>query len=109
MAHHSSQQDNDFNSLFVKQMLDGVRKMQEEANKLGLGPTGQFPEGQLVDHDEGEIRIAITTYQGKVIVNFGSPVAFIGFTPEQATEIGEMLIKHADSLVDQGRRALGEI
>lgn len=109
MAHHSSQGDDEINSLFARKLLENAKRLQDEANRLGLGPTGQFPEGQLVDHDEGEIRIAITAYQGKVVINFGSPVAFIGFTPEQATEIGEILIKHADSLVDRGRRDLGEI
>jgi hypothetical protein len=69
--------------------------MQQEAIKQGLGPTGKFPEGKIVEHDEGEIQIAITHHVGKVIINFGTPVAFIGFTPEQAESIAYTLLKHS--------------
>lgn len=63
----------------------------------GLGATRRFPEGTLNDNDEGEIRVAIAAdrAQQKVIIDFGKPVAWIGFTAEQATELGEMLIQKA--------------
>lgn len=81
----------------IKRFLATAKKMQEEADKLNLGSTGKFPEGKLVEHDEGEIQIAITHYKGKVVINFGKPVSFIGFTPEQAANIAQTILDHADA------------
>ena len=60
-----------------------------------LGATGQFPDGKLSDNDEGEIMIGIAVYRGKVLFNFGKSVRGIGFTPEQAEQIGRDLINKA--------------
>lgn len=98
MAHHSSQMDDELSKIFTQQMLEVAKKLQNEANQLGLGPTGQFPEGKLIEHDEGELKIGIATYQGKVVINFGTPIAFIAFTAEQAEEIGNLLKNHAADL-----------
>lgn len=70
-----------------------------------LGATGQFPEGQLNDDDEGEIRIAIGSTEGKVVMDFGKPVAWIGFTPEQARDASELLLKQIEVLeqAEKGR------
>ena len=85
MAHHSSNMDpRFFEKLFTA--------------KPELGPTGQFPEGKLTDSDEGEIRIGITHMNGKVVIDFGKPTAWIGFTAEQADGIAELLKKHADKI-----------
>jgi len=70
--------------------------MDEMKRAMGLGPTGKFPEGKLTETDEGEIKIAIGNKNGKVIIDFGSPVTWIGFTPEQAEEIANILKKNAD-------------
>jgi len=61
----------------------------------GLGATGKFPEGHLTKDDEGEIKVAIRSKEGKVVIDFGTPTAWIGFTPEQAVEVAQDLIKHA--------------
>lgn len=76
-------------------MAEKVKLMEEEAKKLELGATGNYPNGKLVNHDEGEIKIAVTNYQGNVIVNFGKPVAFIGFTAKQAIDIAYLIIEKA--------------
>ena len=70
----------------------------QEQHAEPLGATGRFPEGKLSSHDEGEIRIALTRFNGAVIFNFGKSIASIGFTPTQAREIGELLIKHAAAI-----------
>jgi len=85
MAHHS-----ELNSeLLNKLMSNAVQKME-------LGATGQFPEGKLTPEDEGEIRIAITSINGKVVIDFGKPIAWIGFTREQAKQIAETLLEKAN-------------
>ncbi len=60
-----------------------------------LGATGKFPMGKLNDDDEGEIKIAIGHQDGKVVLDFGTPIHWIGFTPSQAIEIVEALRDHA--------------
>jgi hypothetical protein len=62
-----------------------------------FGPTGKFPQGKLTPEDEGEIQIAITDYNGKVVMDFGKPITWIGFTPDQAGEIADNLLRHADN------------
>jgi len=68
-----------------------------ESFKDKLGPTGQFPQGKLTPHDEGELRIAIGTENGKVVMHFGKEIAWIGFDPEQARELARSLIEKADA------------
>lgn len=63
-----------------------------------IGPTGQFPRGRLNDSDQGELAISIGTEQGVVVMNFGTPTAWVGFPPAQARDIAAMLVKHADHL-----------
>lgn len=81
MSHHSQQPPN-----------DELRRM------FGLGPTGQFPEGKLSEHDEGEIKIAVGHDKGKVIIDFGAKVTWLGFTPDQAEDIADALLKHANAV-----------
>lgn len=93
---------------FEERVKELERKLDEERRKnakplvltIGadgpqLGATGQFPEGKLSDNDEGEIMIGIAVYRGKVLFSFGKPVQGIGFTPEQAEQIGRDLINKA--------------
>ena len=62
-----------------------------------LGATGRFPEGKLTEHDEGEIQFAIAHKDGKVLIQFGKPVAWLGMTPGQAKDLAESLTKHAQA------------
>jgi len=71
-----------------------IRRLQENlVREMGLGPTGKFPNGKLNDDDEGEITVAIAADKAKgvVVIDFGKPTAWIGFTPDQAVDIAEML------------------
>lgn len=58
---------------------------------MKLGQTGRFPEGKIHRTDEGELRMAVSARQGKVILNFGTPIAWIGLTPELAELLAEHL------------------
>lgn len=101
MAHHGNDLTNfegmkgDFKNITDPKKLmhrPGFRKPPMIPN---LGATGNFPEGKITDDDEGEIRIGITKKDDTVIIDFGKPIAWIGFTKEQAKDIGEALIKKA--------------
>lgn len=98
MSHHGyndfSPMDEELRQKLVEQ-LNRAAQMGEAARRLGLGATGQFPDGKLKEDDEGEISIAATVQNGEVVLNFGKPIAWIGFTPEQAEQIGYMLIQKA--------------
>ena len=72
-------------------------------NPLNLGPTGEFPEGQLNPEDEGEIRIAITHDKGVVVLAFGKPISWIGLPPQIAKELGAKIIIHAEKIEEANR------
>lgn len=43
-----------------------------------IGPTGDFPNGQLNKEDDGGIRIAVYIENKTVMINFGKAVHWIG-------------------------------
>jgi hypothetical protein len=63
-----------------------------------LGPTGDFPEGKLGPDDEGGLVVAINVTEGKVRVDFGTPVAWFALSHEQALEYAAGIIDAAMSL-----------
>jgi len=56
---------------------------------------GEFPNGQLNKDDEGALACAVGHEKGVVKLLFPKSVAWIGFTPEQAIDLAQDLIKHA--------------
>jgi hypothetical protein len=60
-----------------------------------IGATGEFPEGKIHGSDEGQVRFAIAHDKGKVIIQFGKPIAWFAMGPEQARELADTLTKHA--------------
>ncbi|HEY0004400.1 MAG TPA: hypothetical protein VGB17_06285 [Pyrinomonadaceae bacterium] len=105
MAHHSRFPFDD--------MPEGLRDMFPDKSKdeyihellSPFGATGRFPQGQYTPQDEGEIAfgVAADKSQGKVIVNFGKPVAWFGMDREQALALAESLKQKADDLLDKER------
>ncbi len=63
-----------------------------------LGGTGNYPDGKINKNDEGEIRFGVANVDGKVILNFGKPVAWVGMNPDDARRLADMLIKKANEL-----------
>ena len=53
----------------------------------------QWPEGIIRPDDDGETVFAIGVQSGKIILQFPNPTKWIGFTPDQAMEIAQLLIK----------------
>jgi hypothetical protein len=96
MEHHGDDSEAlDLMKKMFAERFSQAQGLQQDISRFGLGPTGAFPEGELNDDDEGEIRIAIGMQGDKVVIDFGKPTAWIGFTKEQAKQIAEMLLKHA--------------
>jgi hypothetical protein len=71
-----------------------------QANDGDLGATGHFPRGKIHATDEGEIRLSVgTNPEGTVVIlNFGSPVTWLGLPHKEAVELGEALLRHAATL-----------
>lgn len=63
-----------------------------------LGATGNFPGGQLTSTDEGELALGVTAYKGKVVMQFGKPIAWLGMSPEQARALALLLRQHANQI-----------
>lgn len=95
MAHHGND-PTIFNEQFQKLLHDQLLS--------NLGPTGKFPEGHLNADDEGEIAIAIGKKDDKVILDFGKPIAWIGFTAEQAEQIASSLIEKASQIREERKQ-----
>jgi hypothetical protein len=60
-----------------------------------LGPMGEFPKGKMRPDDDGAIRIAVMNRGGKIVMDFGGPVAWIGFDPSEARAIAAALERNA--------------
>lgn len=86
MAHHGSTPFDDGPSDPQK---DRLKKLLDTASFRGA--LGDFPEGQLNKSDEGAIQFGITVKDGKVILDFGTPVAWVGMTAQQAADLGSLL------------------
>lgn len=72
-----------------------LKKELEEAGEK-TGATGKFPDGKLVNQDEGELRLAVaSTEDGRVIIEFGKPIAWLGLTKKEAAQLGNLILKHA--------------
>jgi len=88
MAHHSDQ----------PAMRDFDRqRMELAAQQMKLGATGRQTLPPVTHDDEGEIQLAVShdATKRKVYINFGKPIAWVGLTPEQATDIGEAFLSHS--------------
>ena len=72
-----------------------MRVAEQEMRKAMGKLLGEFPDGKLNTSDEGALSVMIGHEGRSVVMRFPKPVAWIGFTPEQALGIAETLISHA--------------
>ena len=90
MAHHGSQDFSDmakYQDMINKQYKDGKNPFKAFVEHVGLGATGNFPDGKIDPNDEGEIRFAMTISDGKLIINFGKPIVWVGLTKENVNDL----------------------
>lgn len=107
MPHHSSQDDymREVQRKLAEQVRRQVHTMdqaveahEETMQRLGnrtFGATGHFPEGQLHPTDEGQIRFGVAAHEGKVLLDFGGPVAWMGLDPDDADSLAQSLQEKA--------------
>lgn len=66
--------------------------------KEKIGPTGQYPDGKLMDDDEGELTIAVWHKDKNVVISFGTHVSWIALPPDEAIRLGETIITRAKEI-----------
>jgi len=72
------------------------RLMRDLLNTTGFrGAIGAFPDGKLTPQDEGNIQFAIGEQDGKVVIDFGTSVHWLGMTPQQAADFASAVLKRA--------------
>jgi hypothetical protein len=59
-----------------------------------LGPTNEFPEGKLNPTDEGALLLGVAwdPKSKNVIINFGTPVSWLGLPREHAVQFAKMIM-----------------
>jgi hypothetical protein len=67
------------------------------SNKLELEATKEFSQGNLNEHNECDLKMAISihTETGKVIVDFGSPLSWIGMEADDALQLALIIKQRA--------------
>ena len=87
MSHHG----NELNEQMRKLVAERSKALSEKMERI----FGEYPNGRLNKDDAGALAVAIGHENGAVTIQFPKPVAWIGFTPEQAVDIANTLLKHA--------------
>lgn len=71
----------------------GQPRPAEPEGDVFVGPTGEFPQGQYGEHDQGELSVgfAVDPANGKVVVHFGVAVDWLAMSPDEADGLADML------------------
>lgn len=78
--------------------IEAINAALEDDRPDDLGATNRFPRGKLTDDDEGGIRLRVAARGGVVVLDFGKPVSWIGFPPQEARDLCDSILKHARSI-----------
>ena len=68
-----------------------------------VGPTGNYPDGKLNEHDEGELSMAVGIEEGVVVIKFGAAVTWLGLSPDAAVDLAKALLARASQLATMRR------
>lgn len=60
--------------------------------------TNRYPQGQLNEHDDGELDIMMSIENNVVRIDFGKPVAWLGLQAREARQLAYLLLKRAEEL-----------
>jgi hypothetical protein len=56
---------------------------------------GEFPDGKLNPDDSGAVALAVGVEDGRVVLRFPKPVAWVGLTGDEAFELAQCLLRHS--------------
>lgn len=60
-----------------------------------LGGQGTYSDGKKGEDDEGDLRFQVAHSGDDVRIDFGKPVAWLGFPKDQAIQFAMLILKHA--------------
>lgn len=96
MSNHGPNPFEDFNDPDKSKSQNQNERIRQLLDTTGfVGALGQPPKKYLTKDDEGPIQFAIGEKDGKVIVDFGNSVAWLGMEPQQAADFASALLKRA--------------
>jgi len=108
MSHHGSEPfddtPEDSERKLARQKL--MRELMSSAKDF-KGALGDFPEGKLTKTDEGAIQFAVGEKDGKVVLDFGTPVVWLGLNPQQAADLASLLLKRAREIGRKKGQTIG--
>lgn len=90
MSHHGSEP--------FDEQPDAVKKLLADLKSSASdfkGAIGAYPHGMLTPKDEGSIQFSIGDKDGKVVIDFGTPTAWVGMTAQQALDLAAAIMKRA--------------
>lgn len=90
MSHHSHNPFGDRGNPFERVDAPGGA-MRDAMKKL----MGEYPNGRMNEDDAGAIAMAVGHEDGRVVMKFPKPVAWIGFSGDEAMALAQLLITHA--------------
>lgn len=106
MSHHGSDPFDGFDPERKASREKMLHELMSSAKDF-RGALGDFPEGQLTKSDEGAIQFAIGEKDGKVVIEFGTPVAWLGLNPQQAADLASLLLKRAREVGRKNGQTIG--
>ena len=63
--------------------------------KSPLGPVGEYPDGKLGPTDSGALVMAVSVDHGRVVVDFGTQVTWLAWSPDEAEGFANAILKVA--------------
>lgn len=110
MSHHGSSYEevneifNEFNKSCAPKNEKTLSEIIADLNdgkkvENNLGATGNFPDGKVINSDNGGINFAMGIHDNSLIMNFGEkPINWIGFTKEETIKMIESLSELVEKL-----------
>jgi hypothetical protein len=96
MAHHGPNPFPENEKSEFDDTADRNKLMRTLLDTTGFkGALGDFPQGKLNEDDEGGIQFRVGNESGKVILDFGTQVTWVGMDPQQAADLASSLMKWA--------------
>lgn len=66
-----------------------------------LGATGEFSDGKLNEHDEGELQLLVSSNEQFIRLDFGKRVTWIALPKPQAVEFATVILQHCGARVER--------
>lgn len=66
-----------------------------ESVSRSLGPVGEYPDGKLGPTDSGALVMAVSVDHGRVVIDFGTQVTWLAWSPDEAEGFANAILKVA--------------